>query len=96
MHCNGDRPKPSRQLRVGDRLVIQKGDTRFEIEVLALSDQRGPAERARQLYLETRASQQAREDAAAQRRAARLSAPLPPAQRPDKHARQRIRRLLGK
>ena len=96
VECNGDRPKPSRLVRVGDRLRIKRGEEQFEIAVLGLSEQRGPASLAQQLYAESEDSRQAREAALASRRAARLSAPLPPPQRPDKHARQNIRRLLGK
>ena len=94
--CNRERPKPSRTLRKGDQLIISKGVLEFEIEVRALSDQRGPASTAQTLYQESADSQQKRARQAAERKAQRLSAPSPPQTRPDKHARQRIRRLLGK
>lgn len=96
VQCNRERPKPSRMLRVGDALVIEKGDLRFEIAVLEVSEQRRPARVAQQLYRESEESRRQREQQSAQRRAQRLSAPLPPQTRPDKHARQRIRRLMGK
>lgn len=94
--CNRERPKPSRMVRVDDQLKISKGALEFEIAVVALSDQRGPASIAQTLYQESVASQERRTSQAAERRAQRLSAPSPPQTRPDKHARQRIRRLLGK
>ncbi len=96
VHCNRDRPKPSRMLRVGDQLRVEKSGMEFELEVIALSDQRGPASVAQTLYQESAESKRQREVKSAERRAQRLSAPLPPQTRPDKHARQRIRRLLGK
>ncbi len=96
VQCNRARPKPSRQLQIGDRLHIEKGEQRFDVEVLGLSDQRGPAAQAQQLYAETPDSRERREAAAALRKAQRQSAPRPPHTRPDKHARQHIRRLIGK
>ncbi len=96
VQCNKERPKPSRMVRVGDQLKITKGTLEFEIVVAALSDQRGPASVAQTLYQESATSQERRAKQAAERRAQRLSAPSPPQTRPDKHARQRIRRLLGK
>lgn len=96
VRCNGNRPKASRNLQPGDRLQVEKGDLKFELDVLALSDKRGPASVAQQLYQETPESIKQREEAAQARRAQRLSAPQPPAGRPDKRARQRIRRMIGK
>lgn len=94
--CNGVRPKPSRLLKAGDMLVVRRSEQRFVIQVLLLSGQRGPASKAQLLYRETDESREQRERVAAERRTARMSAPQAPAARPDKHARQRIRRLLGK
>ena len=50
---NGAASKPAREIRVGDQLTIHNGDNRWEISVLALSDQRGPASTARLLYAES-------------------------------------------
>src|SRR5690606_3151478 len=52
----GQRPKSSRAVRVGEQLTIERGEEHFEIAVAALSDQRGPAPVAQQLYAETDAS----------------------------------------
>lgn len=59
----GATSKPAREIRVGDRLTIHNGDNRWEISVLALSDQRGPASAARLLYAESAESIAARETA---------------------------------
>ena len=53
-----ERPKPSRAVRVGDALRIERGEEAFEIEVMGLSDSRGPASVARLLYSESEASRQ--------------------------------------
>ncbi len=47
---NGQAAKPSRLLRVGDRLRITQGEWRRELRVLALEERRGPASVARALY----------------------------------------------
>ena len=77
----GDRP--------GDFFL---GEERFQIEVLALSDTRGPAAVAQALYRETDASQLARAQAREMRAAARNGF-RPPETKPDKRARRLIRAL---
>ncbi len=56
----GDRIKPSREVRLGDVLHIQVGDLIWTVTVLGLSDKRGPAPVARQLYEESAESVAAR------------------------------------
>ncbi len=58
---NGAATKPARDVKAGDRLEIFNGDTRWEVVVQALSEKRGPATEARQLYEETAESIAARE-----------------------------------
>ena len=58
---NGTATKPARDVKAGDRLEIFNGDTRWEVVVQALSEKRGPATEARQLYEETAESIAARE-----------------------------------
>ncbi len=58
---NGERVKPSREVKVGDTLLIQVGEYSWTVSVLALSDRRGPAPVARALYREEEASRAARE-----------------------------------
>lgn len=66
---NGVRAKPAKTIAVGDMLEIRAGKFRYEVEVLALSSQRGPASEAQKLYRETDDSRAQRETLAAQLRA---------------------------
>lgn len=65
---NGAPAKPSRELRVGDRLALRAAGLERELEVLGLSQQRGPAPVAQTLYAETAESLQRRERWLEQRR----------------------------
>ncbi|HNT39854.1 MAG TPA: RNA-binding S4 domain-containing protein [Rubrivivax sp.] len=60
--------KPARELRAGDRVTLRQGAVTRQIEVVGLSQVRGPAPVAQALYRETPQSIAAREAAAAQRR----------------------------
>jgi ribosome-associated heat shock protein Hsp15 len=53
VRVNGERVKPAREARIGDRIEMQIGETRAEFVIRALSAQRGPAPVAQQLYEET-------------------------------------------
>jgi ribosome-associated heat shock protein Hsp15 len=90
--AGGQRAKPSRSVRIGDVLVVARGEERFEIEVVALSDVRGPASIAEALYRESDASKLAREQARALRAAERNGFRAPET-KPDKRARRLIRAL---
>ena len=89
---NGQRAKPSRGVRVGDAMRIARGDEMFSVEVLALSDTRGPASIAQTLCRESEASRAERETKRAELRAARTGY-KPPETKPDKRARRLIRAL---
>lgn len=95
VHVNGERVKPSRQVRCGDELRIQKGTETFVVDVLGLSQQRGPAERAQLLYREHESSVAAREQLREERRLRNASAPLPGG-RPDKRSRRQWQKLQGR
>lgn len=95
VHLNGQRVKPARPVRAGDRVEVVRGSSRMEVVVDALSERRGPAKVAATLYSETEASQATREAAAAARREAR-QASTDPGRRPDKKARRQIRRFSGR
>lgn len=88
----GQRPKSSRAVRVGEQLQITRGEEHYEVEVRGLSDQRGPAPVAQQLYAESEASLARRAEQRAQRAAMRDGF-QPPEHRPDKRARRLIRAL---
>jgi ribosome-associated heat shock protein Hsp15 len=92
VEVGGQGVKPSRMLRVGDALRIRRGEEVYEVEVRGLSEVRGSAPVAQQLYLEGEASVARR---AAEREQRRLSATgyRPPLSKPDKRARRLIQAL---
>jgi ribosome-associated heat shock protein Hsp15 len=92
VEVGGQRAKASRAVRVGDALRIVRGEEVFEIEVLGLSDQRGPAVVAQGLYVESEESKARRAETLARLRAARAGY-RPPESKPDKRARRLIRAL---
>jgi ribosome-associated heat shock protein Hsp15 len=92
---NGHEAKPSREVRIGDKLEVKNEGGDFQIEVLALSQMRGPAAVAQTLYRESEASKEARAKAAAERKAMQQFAPLPEL-RPSKRDRRRIVQFRGR
>src|SRR5579871_6199250 len=66
IQANGELVKPARDIHVGNMLRISNDAGDFEIEVLQLSDMRGPASVAQTLYRETDASKELRLKAAAE------------------------------
>jgi ribosome-associated heat shock protein Hsp15 len=71
VEVNDQTAKASREVKVGDTIKLRQGDVTRTLCILALSDQRGPAPVAQQLYEETQDSLALREKAAIQRRLAR-------------------------
>ena len=94
VQVNGSRVKPSRVVQAGDTLQIHRGQEEFVVVVQGLSGKRGPAVQAQALYLETEESRQGRETARLRRLEEGVA--LPPARRPDKRDRRKIRKLLRK
>lgn len=92
VEINGTRAKPARSVRIGDRLQVRRGPELFEVDVAALSQQRGPAAQAVLLYQETVQSRERREEEAALRKAEALSRPKFPG-RPTKRDRREIVRF---
>lgn len=89
--------KPAREVRIGDMLHIKNEGGEFEIEVLALSQQRGSASIAQTLYSETEDSKEARRKAAEERK---LLGPMAwntaaPTKRPSKRDRRLIHSFRG-
>ncbi len=92
VHLDGQRVKVSREICVGEILLIKQGWDDKEVVVLRLSAQRGPAPIARELYEETLASIEKREREAQARKAAG-GAVARPTQKPGKHQRKALERL---
>ena len=68
IESNGQQAKASREVRVGDMLQVRNGGGEFQVEVLLLSEMRGPAAVAQTMYRETEASRDARKRAAEERK----------------------------
>jgi ribosome-associated heat shock protein Hsp15 len=86
--------KPAREVRVGDFFQIKTEGGDFEVEVLLLSEVRGPAAVAQTLYRETESSRELRLKAAEERRAGKLFNPAPQS-RPSKRDRRKIIQFRG-
>ena len=92
VEVQGQGAKASRQLKGGERLRVRRGEECFEVQVLGLSERRGPAPVAQALYAESEASRAERLRLAAERRAANAGYRAP-AGKPDKRARRLIQAL---
>jgi ribosome-associated heat shock protein Hsp15 len=95
VHVNDQLAKPSREVAIGDVISIRKEDPSTHVLVRALSNVRGPAPVARQLYEETPESIAAREHAAEMRRLAPEPASDIGAGRPTKRDRRQIDFVRG-
>lgn len=89
VHVNDERVKPSRLVRIDDRIRITREDFRIEVIVRGIPVRRGPAPEARTHYVETEESIAARER---RRELAQLMGPAP-TRRPDKHERRALRQM---
>lgn len=89
IQSNRQAVKPAREVRVGELLQIKTEGGDFEVEVLLLSEVRGPAAVAQTLYRETEASRELRMKMVQERRAGKMFNPAPQG-RPSKRDRRRI------
>src|SRR5580698_7607635 len=92
---NGQPAKAAREVRVGDRLRVTNEGGEFQVEVLLLSEVRGPASVAQTLYRESEESRELRAKAAAERKAMRDFETLPEG-RPSKRDRRHIIQFRGR
>ena len=86
--------KLARPVHVGDMLRVKNEGGEFHIEVLRVSEIRGPAAVAQTMYRETEASKEQRQRDAAERKAMQEYAPIPE-RRPSKRDRRRIIQFRG-
>ena len=95
IESNGQVAKPAREVKVGDTLQIKNDGGTFQVEVLGVSEIRGPAAVAQTLYRETDASREARQKVSEERKA------MPTFDmwregKPSKRDRREIDRLRGR
>jgi ribosome-associated heat shock protein Hsp15 len=95
VQSNGQPAKPAREVRIGDMVRVTNDGGEFHVEVLLLSDVRGPASVAQTLYRETETSRELRIKVAAERKAMKQFEELP-AGRPSKRDRRRIIQFRGR
>ena len=95
IESNGVRAKPAREVRAGDLLQVKNDSGDFQVEVLAVSEMRGPAAVAQTLYRETEASRELRLKQAEERKAAPYFEGLGQG-KPSKRNRRDIDRLRGR
>jgi ribosome-associated heat shock protein Hsp15 len=92
---NNQPAKASREVRVGDMLQVRNEGGDFQIEVLQLSEMRGPAAVAQTLYRETEASKELRMKAAEERKAG-MQFEFSHEGKPSKRDRREIDRFRGR
>jgi len=95
VRVNGGRSKPSRLVKVGDQLHIQRGVFLFDITITVIAEKRVSAKQAQLLYTESQKSIQQREELAETKRIER-KASVQYGGRPDKQGRRNLLKLQGK
>lgn len=91
VQLNQQRARPSKEVKIGDRLHISKGIYTWDITILGLNAQRRPASEASLLYEEDEQSHKQRQEQVALQRD--LNASTPHADRPTKKQRRQIHRF---
>ncbi|HYO82591.1 MAG TPA: RNA-binding S4 domain-containing protein [Bryobacteraceae bacterium] len=87
--------KPAREVRIGDALRIRTDSGTYHIQVVGLSQMRGPAAVAQALYAETEESKEGRVREAEERKAMFAQEGLPEG-RPSKRNRRDMNKLRGR
>src|SRR5271168_4186755 len=95
IESNGLPAKPAREVHAGDMLQVKNDSGDFQVEVLLLSEMRGPAAVAQTFYRETEASGEARRKLAEERKASPHFEWMREG-RPSKRDRRQIGRLRGR
>jgi ribosome-associated heat shock protein Hsp15 len=95
IQSNGQPAKAARDVRIGDMLRVTNDGGDFQVQVLLLSEMRGPASVAQTLYRETEASRVLRLKLAAERKAMKQFEESP-ASKPSKRDRRRIIQFRGR
>jgi len=95
IECDGARAKASREVKVGNMLLIHNEAGEFRVEVLALSEMRGPATVAAMLYRETDESKELRLKVAEERKMMLAGGGVTDG-RPTKQDRRQINKLRGR
>ncbi|MEE9355334.1 MAG: S4 domain-containing protein [Methylococcaceae bacterium] len=94
VHLNGQRAKPGKDIKVGSQLTIKKGNYSWDITIVSLNRQRGPAKEAVLLYQEAPESLNQRQEQIAQDKVIRQSLPnITRPHRPSKKQRRQIHRF---
>src|SRR5690242_14027642 len=94
VRLNGERPKPAKEVGLGDTVEVRIGEMRWTVVVQGVAEKRGSAKLAATLYEETEESVAEREQVAAERRASpRLDGPRPT--KLDRRRMDAMRRRLG-
>ena|SRR5579864_3263737 len=96
IEANGQTAKPAREVHPGDLLQVKTEGGVFTLEVLLLSEIRGPAPVAQTLYRETDESRALRLKAADERKQAAVQFEFPHEGKPSKRDRRQIARLRGR
>lgn len=96
VRVNEQEAKPAREVKVGDTVTLRQGPVLRTLVVRGISNQRGAAPVAQQLYEETADSLKAREQAAEQRRLASDPASSLEHGRPTKRDRRTLDKAQGK
>jgi len=91
VHCNGARPKPSKEIEIGSKIKLRQGFDEKTVIVKALSEQRRGAPQAQLLYEETEESREKRELLTQQRKAQPKH--WPSATKPTKKQRRLIQQF---